>query len=234
MQFEHNEVIVKLVCRHRYHNECLNDYVLSEIQPSCPACAGPCRILERYRHVVAAVHRADSFSSVQSRDNVLPDFVAPWYPAPNIQQPSGYYYAKTELGNGEIAALIDPGAWTSAAGEINGRGLTVTSLKHGYKPSQKKMETPLTLAGVGNGVQSCTWEAKIPVAIPDGDGSANLFDLETPLVGGSGSHLPIIMGLRTMTARNGVLEMGNSKEMLTFPGPGGYEIEWSPGAVHMP
>ena len=37
-----------------------------------------------------------------------------------------------------------------------------------------------------------------------------------------------------MTARNGVLEMGNGKEMLTFPGPGGYEIRWAPGAVHMP
>ena len=26
--------------------------------------------------------------------------------------------------------------------------------------------------------------------------------------------------------------MAEGKEMLTFPGPGGYKIEWSPGAIH--
>ena len=78
------------------------------------------------------------------------------------------------------------------------------------------------------------WETTIPVAVPDGENSAHLFELETPIVGGSGSHLPIIVGLRTMSAKNGVLEMGKGLERLTFPGPGGYRIEWAPGAVHMP
>ena len=96
------------------------------------------------------------------------------------------------------------------------------------------MSTPLKLAGVGEGVQECKWEAAIPVAIPDGEESAHLFELETPLIGGSGSHLPIIIGLRTMSGKNGVLEMGAGKERLTFPGPGGYRIDWAPGAIHMP
>ena len=96
------------------------------------------------------------------------------------------------------------------------------------------MEVPLKLAGVGEGIQECKWEATVPVAIPDGTGKANLFDLETPLVGGSGSHLPIIIGLRTMSDKKGVLEMGKGQERLTFPGPGGYRIEWAPGAIHMP
>ena len=28
--------------------------------------------------------------------------------------------------------------------------------------------------------------------------------------------------------------MTEGKEMLTFPGPGGYKVEWSPGTVHVP
>jgi len=161
-------------------------------------------------------------------------FNAPWFTAPNTPQPQGYYYAKTELPDGRLAALIDPGAWTSASGELNGRALAIAACKNGYKPTQKKMTTPLKLAGVGDGVQECKWEAAIPVAIPDGEDSAHLFELETPLVGGSGAHLPIIIGLRTMAGKNGVLEMGAGKERLTFPGPGGYRIDWAPGAVHMP
>ena len=37
-----------------------------------------------------------------------------------------------------------------------------------------------------------------------------------------------------MAEKSGVLEMANGKERLTFPGPGGYKIEWMPGAVHIP
>ena len=56
------------------------------------------------------------------------------------------------------------------------------------------METPLKIAGVGEGAQERKWEASIPVALPSDDGKAHLYDLEVPLVGGSGSHLPIIVG----------------------------------------
>ena len=61
-----------------------------------------------------------------------------------------------------------------------------------------------------------------------------MFDLQTPVVGGSGSHLPIIVGLKTMSDNMGVLEICEGKERLAFPGPGGYKIEWSPGTVFMP
>ena len=34
-----------------------------------------------------------------------------------------------------------------------------------------------------------------------------------------------------MARQNGLLEMAPGKEHLTLPGPGGYAIQWSPGAV---
>ena len=47
-------------------------------------------------------------------------------------------------------------------------------------------------------------------------------------------ELPLILGLRSMQDRNAVLEMSKGKEVLTFLGPGGYIITWSPGTVHIP
>ena len=145
MVFEPSEIIIQLFCRHHYHSECINDYALSESQPVCPVCVGPCSITDRFRCGMAepAPRREDFFGSASS------SFMAPWYPAPNTPQPQGYFYAKTGLPDGRPAALIDPGAWTSA----NGRALAVAAYKNGYKSSQKKMETPLKLAGVRAGVQ---------------------------------------------------------------------------------
>ena len=37
-----------------------------------------------------------------------------------------------------------------------------------------------------------------------------------------------------MKGKQGVLEMSEGKERLTFPGPGGYKIEWSPGTLYIP
>ena len=78
------------------------------------------------------------------------------------------------------------------------------------------MDPPLKISGVGDGVQECKWETTTPVAIPTEDGTAVPFDLQMPIVTGSGSHLPIIVGLKTMSAKNGVLEMGPGKEFLNF------------------
>ena len=115
-----------------------------------------------------------------------------------------------------------------AGGKDKVQELARQAVASGRRPKEQKMETPLKISGVGEGVQECKWETFIPVAIPDGEGGATLFDLQTPVVGGSGSHLPIIVGLKTMSDKMGVLEMGEGKERLAFPGPGGYKIEWSP------
>ena len=73
-----------------------------------------------------------------------------------------------------------------------------------------------------------------------------MFDYEVPLIGrhhgqgsqtvsnGSGSQLPLIVGLKSFKTKNAVLELEDGKEMMTFPGPGGYQINWSPGTVRIP
>ena len=61
-----------------------------------------------------------------------------------------------------------------------------------------------------------------------------LFDFESPASEGSGQDLPLILGLKSVTEKSGVMEMKEDKRMLTFPGPGGYEIRWVPGATRIP
>ena len=46
--------------------------------------------------------------------------------------------------------------------------------------------------------------------------------------------MPLILGLMPISAKNGVIETERGKECLTFPGPGGYKIEWPPGTVRIP
>ena len=151
MKFEEHEVLIKLICRHCYHSECLNDYVLAVSNPQCPVCAGPCKIGDRFRYEPPA--REESFSSAHSATSVA----YPWFTAPT-EQPAGYFYAKTELPSGRPAALVDPGAWTSAGGQEKSRALAIIAAQHGYQLSQRKMDTPLKISGVGDGVQECKWE----------------------------------------------------------------------------
>ena len=57
---------------------------------------------------------------------------------------------------------------------------------------------------------------------------------EAPCVEGIGRDLPMIWGLRSMTEKGGVVEINKDRKIFTIPGPGGYEIKWAPGAVHIP
>ena len=116
MKCEQHEVLITMVYRHCYHSECLNDYVFTELQPQCPVCAGPCRIRDRFRY--EGPIREESFDSATSTTSVA----FPWFAAPT-DQPKGYFYAKTELADGSPAALVDPGAWTSAGGQDKARDL---------------------------------------------------------------------------------------------------------------
>ena len=60
-----------------------------------------------------------------------------------------------------------------------------------------------------------------------------VFEVPT-LEGESGKDVPALLGLRSMRSKDAVLEMAPGRERLTFPGPGGYTINWPPGTEHFP
>ena len=72
-----------------------------------------------------------------------PSRVRCWLPAPNVTQPSGFYYFKIGLASGRPAALIDPGAWTRAAGEDCIKARAALSQSGVFSARNELMETPL-------------------------------------------------------------------------------------------
>ena len=75
----------------------------------------------------------------------------------------------------------------------------------------------------------------MPIAVKDQEGKHVENTFEVPaLEGQDGAAVPALLGMRSMRRKKAVLQMEAGKEMLTFPGDGGYTIEWSPGTVHIP
>ena len=95
------------------------------------------------------------------------------------------------------------------------------------------LRTPQQFSGVGPGSLTASWKVEMPVATKAPDGTLNPVEcFQAPIIDDSTSEIPALLGLKSMRERGGVLEMRGGKEVLTFPGPGGYKIEWSPGTIH--
>ena len=46
--------------------------------------------------------------------------------------------------------------------------------------------------------------------------------------------IPILLGLDGIEGNNGLIQTDPTHRCLSFPGPGGYTINWAPGAMHIP
>jgi hypothetical protein len=105
------------------------------------------------------------------------------------------------------------------------------AFKNGHKPQQLPMEQ-LNVQEVGNGSQSCNFKLACPIAVPHTDDTTHLHKISTPIVEGTGSDLPGLLGLRSLEADKAILDTG--KRLLHFPGPGEVEIKLPPGSVSIP
>ena len=132
----------------------------------------------------------------------------PWWPITQT------YHSMTSLPDGRLSIIVDPGAWTNLIGAKLARQLVQRALKHGHKPQQLPMEQ-LNVQGVGNGTQACNFKLQCPIAIPHSDGNAHLHKISAPIVEGSGSDLPGLLGLRSLETDRAILDTGS--RMLHFP-----------------
>ena len=133
--------------------------------------------------------------------------------------------------------IVDPGAYTNLAGLKWVQEQAATAKANQHLSKQEKMKVPLGVSGVGNGSQQCMWQGKIPIAVegeyPSGKNTC-VHQFECPIVDGAGKDLPALLGLKSMSEKNAILEMTPGKECLIFPGPGGYEIKLAPGFTRIP
>ena len=92
----------------------------------------------------------------------------------------------------------------------------------------------MNVNGVGKGSAPCDEEATIPIAVKFKDEPAKLDTFKANVAQGSGEDLPAILGSISMQEKDAVILLRKGKEMMVFPGPGGYKIEWSPGTKLLP
>lgn len=222
--------------------------------PGCPHCRGASRVIANYRFVGANHFKVDGESPVTARSEAsrepsqerasasegprpsgMPSGAYPWWPLINQMQDasdaSTCYHANTRLSDGRLGLLIDPGAWANLAGENWTKELARKALEAGHRPSQRKLAKPYEVKGVGTGQNAAAWEVTLPIAlIEENEGETSIHQYQAPAVGGQGRELPALLGLQTMSRMKAVLEMTEGEEYLTFPGPGGYTIDWAPGS----
>ena len=256
-EFEAGDAVCRLVCRHLFHVECWHNLLVTnpEDRIFCPNCRGPGRTIARFRYVASPVHvyreplasepprvhllpsassREPSIGSHASYQSTESQSAFPCWASDAAQVPLDVYHATTSLPNGRLGVIVDVGSWWNLLGHKLARQAAERAISHGFPPKQQKLEQPLQIQGVGDGTQLCEWQASITIASPDETGAASLHTFEAPVVGGTGAGLPGLLGHKTIRDKEGVLQTAPGKEMLSFPGPGGYKIEWSPGTKHFP
>ena len=62
----------------------------------------------------------------------------------------------------------------------------------------------------------------MPVLDDVGETTTELVDFVCPAIDGPGEGSPLILGLKSMAEKLGVLDLAQGKRVFTFPGPGGY------------
>ena len=118
--------------------------------------------------------------------------------------------------------------------------MTRKAQAHKLAPSQRKLGQPMHIQGVGHGTQRCEWAVQMPVAMPciteDGENSVARHFFDAPVVAEAGAHLPALLGLKSLREKSAVLVLSAEDDQLrlVIPGPGGVEIQNSPGTVTYP
>eukprot|EP00438_Fugacium_kawagutii_P025194 Skav218080 [mRNA] locus=scaffold3382:13254:23272:- [translate_table: standard] len=165
--------------------------------------------------------RAESYSPEAGTPFLSPENFHsqfPWWPGEEADRTAAYHAISIP---NRAGIIIDPGAFTNLIGEDTARAFAQLAMEQGFKPRQWRMK-PMFVQGVGEGQQKCEWTVSIPIAckLSVGGQTCSLNHFEAPVVGGSGSKLPALLGLRSLTALNATLRMQESHEALYVPLPG--------------
>ena len=236
------DTIAMLACNHAFHLICVDEWAAtaseSGWQASCPVCRADLVVASRYERAITEPAAADQQlgtpDSGASYATVNSQFVAPWWPAEGEYDTKAapFFHATTQLPNGRLSIIIDPGAWTNLCGLKFARELTKRASEHDHKVVQKRMTRPLDVQGVGNGSQRCEWEISCPIAVPSDEGTSRIHKITAPIVQGTGADLPGLLGLRSLEHERALLDCGN--RVLHLVGKGEVQIQLPPGSTSIP
>ncbi len=141
---------------------------------------------------------------------------------------------QTKLPNGRNSILIDLGSRINIIGSDTEKEFALEAERNGHQTTYEQRQHRLNVNGVGAGSAPCDVIASTPIAVSyDGDG-ASLHQYKANIAGGSGSSLPAILGSISMQEKDAVIILRKGKEVIAFPGKGGYRIHWSAGTKLLP
>ena len=231
-------------CAHSFHAQCLNEWVAHHVATGttapCPLCRGS--MADPRIHTVERTPPPTPPGPVETHHLGTPDSqrtfqsvgsVLPWWPQqedhPDTTQV--YSHSATQLPN-KLSVIVDCGAWTNLIGESLARRVAERSARAGHQTKSSKMDQPLSIQGVGDGSQRCTWQCTCPVAVPHADGTTGAGTFTAPIVRGAGHNLPALLGLRSLEQQRAIIDTAG--RTLILPGPGDVEISLPPGSVRVP
>ena len=253
------DIVAIYPCEHKYHATCSDAWFAAGIQNGqstrCPQCRGSTDPMQYAQLVVppppppgpkppppqpSTPYDTPPVPIGNPQANRSPDSVSTYDTAVESVFPSWplehtdtafAYHSATQL-PGKVSVIVDSGAWTNLIGSSLAEKLAMSAMQNGKKPAEAKMNPPLTVQGVGNGSQACSWEIHCPVAVSHSDGHTYEHSFKAPIVEGSGKSLPALLGLRSMEQQRAILDTGG--KTLILPGPGEVEIVLPPGSVRIP
>ena len=163
-----------------------------------------------------------------------------WQPSSSTNAPAEATYTYQQSGTsrtklaGRNSLLVDLGSLINVCGVNTARELQAAAQKAGYEVNYEKRPHWLNVNGVGKGSAPCDRQGTFPIAVQYKDQPTQLDSYKGNIADGSGANLPAIMGFKSMQDKDAVLLLRDGSEVMAFPGPGGYKIEWSPGTKLLP
>ena len=142
--------------------------------------------------------------------------------------------SRTKLPGGKHSLLVDLGSRINVIGKNTEKEFADKSTANGLETTYIPRQQRLYINGVGTDSARCDHEAVIPIAVKFEEQEATKESYRANIADGCGENLPAILGSESMQEKDSVLILRKGKELIAFPGPGGYKIEWSPGTKLLP
>ena len=147
--------------------------------------------------------------------------------------------AKTRLPYGELSVMIDIGSVHNVIGSNTLHAFVQKAVQHNQRENYIPRASRLNIQGVGPESAYCEKEVVMPLAIPgvvsDPSGGSSVKEFYRANVAeGCGANLPAVIGKETLQDKDAVILLRRGEEVIAFPGPGRYLIEWSKGTRLFP
>ena len=141
--------------------------------------------------------------------------------------------SKTKLLKGN-SLVVDLGSRINIIGIETVKEFTDIAKASGQEVMYVQRKRRLHVNGVGSDSATCDREIIAPIAVKFEEQPATKEQFRANIAEGCGASLPAILGADSMQEKDAVLILRKGKEFIAFPGPGGYQIKWSPGTKLLP